>query len=219
MTTQIKFNLLSVVIALAYATAGFSQGTLAYVTGVDKPSGGFGNIASDSWLAQGFWTGTYSNGYMVTGIQFQMANATGNPNGLTVLLYSSSNNFPGSSLAALAGDSNPLTSGIYSYSGANVALAPNSLYFLVATSSQLLSSGAFGWQTIASLAQFEMDGLVPGFPAKSPDGTIWERRAANLFQFSVTAITIPEPSGSMLMLAATILAVRRRRKRGSGWAS
>jgi hypothetical protein len=218
MKPKINSNLLLVLIGLTFTTAVFGQGTTVYVSGVNKPSDSFGNVASDSWLAQRFGTGTYSNGYLVTSVQLQLTNATGNPNGLVVSIYSQNGNlpgFPGSLLAPLTGDSNPLTSGIYSYSAANVVLAPNLLYFLVVTSSQPLSAGSFRWQTIAFGSQFDMDGLVVGLPARSVDGMVWERSSTGIFQFSLTAMTVPEPTGSMLMLAAAILSVRQRRKRGS----
>jgi hypothetical protein len=215
MTTRIKSIFLLAVITSVVVTTGFCQGTIVYVSSINTPSGGFGAVASDSWLAQGFGTGTHTNGYMVTGVQLQMTNATGNPSGLSVSIYSRNDIFPGSLLAPLTGDSNPLTSGIYSYSPANVVLAPNSLYFLVVTSSQPLSTGAFRWQTLAS-SQFDRNGLILGFPYSAVDGTLWERGgSSHFFQFSVTAITVPEPTGSMLMLAAAILSVRQRRKRGS----
>jgi hypothetical protein len=52
MKPKINSNLLLVLIGLTFTTAVFGQGTTVYVSGVNKPSDGFGNVASDSWLAQ-----------------------------------------------------------------------------------------------------------------------------------------------------------------------
>jgi hypothetical protein len=218
MKEQKKPILLLIVISCAIPFVALCQGTMVYVSSINTPPGGFGEVAGNSWLAQGFGTGSHSSGYMVTGVQLQLTNATGNPSGLTVSIYSQNNlipHLPGSSLGPLTGDANPLSGGIYSYSAASVVLSPNTRYYLVVTSSQPLSMGAFRWQTKATTSPVEMNGLSSGFPAESVDGTAWERRASSMFQFSVTAMTVPEPRGLTLMLTAASLTIRPHRKHGS----
>lgn len=81
------------------------------------------------------------------------------------------------------------------------------------TSSQSLSTGAFLWQTKATTSSIEMNGLVGGLPARSVDGTVWVHSLMGIFHFGLTAITVPEPRVSILMLVGTIFAIRPRLRR------
>jgi hypothetical protein len=83
-----------------------------------QASAGGEAVASDSWIAAGFGTGTNANGYDLDTIQLAMTGATGGPSGFTAMLYSAAGTFgifPGSNIGTLNGSANPSNAGTYSY--------------------------------------------------------------------------------------------------------
>src|ERR1017187_5357681 len=117
----------------------------------------FGNLAvgSDSWLAESFYTGTNSGGYFLDSVQLAMTNASGRPDGFSLMLYSAIQvpleYYPGSGLSTFNGEENP-TNGIFTYSPVlNVTLLPRTAYFLVLTAGTPTNTGAYYWiQTCTS---------------------------------------------------------------------
>jgi hypothetical protein len=78
-----------------------------------------------------------------------MADASGNPSGFTVMLYSAIGNLavlPGSSLGTLSGSTDPATGGIYTYTApSNLTLSSTTLYFIVLTAGTAVANGAYTW--------------------------------------------------------------------------
>src|ERR1039457_5454895 len=91
-----------------------AQGTITYLSNLGQASTGSRAVGSDLWLAESFLTGTNAGGYLLDSVQLGMTNASGNPSGFTLMLYSSILNFeyfPSNDLSTLSGDANP-TNGI-----------------------------------------------------------------------------------------------------------
>ena len=85
-----------------------AQGTMTYLSNLDQASPGSLAVGSDSWLAALYFAGTNASGYDLNSIQLGMANASGNPSGFTVMLYSYAQGvIPGTNLDTLNGSLNP----------------------------------------------------------------------------------------------------------------
>ncbi len=112
-----------IVSVIVFLTPQITQAQrITYLSNLGQTSTGSLAIGSDSWLAADIITGNNASGYLLNSIQLAMTDASGNPNGFTVAIYSSvigSAIHPGSSLGTLNGSLSPVTSGIYIY---NVAL-------------------------------------------------------------------------------------------------
>jgi hypothetical protein len=59
----------------------------AYLSNLGQSSTGSLAVGSDSWLAASFGTGTNEGGYELNSIQLAMTDASGNPSGFTVMIY------------------------------------------------------------------------------------------------------------------------------------
>jgi hypothetical protein len=178
-----------------------AQGSMTYLSNLDKASIGSFAVGSNSWLAASFATGNNADGYVLDSIQLGVTNASGNPGGFTVMLYSAIRNvdfFPGSSLDTLDGSLNPLTDGIYTFTSiSNLLLAPTTVYFIVLTAGTAVASGAYessiaienyspsdGWRAPVGV------GMIDNY--QSDDGSTWGSRPGSL-QFAINAIPVPEP--------------------------
>jgi hypothetical protein len=124
-----------------------AQGTMTYLSSLSQTSAGSLAVGSNSWLASDFFTGTNADGYSLDSIQLGMADASGNPNGFTVMLYTAivkAGSFPGSSLGTLDGSLNPTTAGVYTHIPASsLTLSPGTEYFIVLTAGTALANGAY----------------------------------------------------------------------------
>ena len=109
-----------------------AQGTMTYLSNVDQASAGSLSVGSDSWLVAAFQTGTNATGYTFDSIELAMANASGNPSGFTVTLYTRHTgalDIRGSDLGTLDGSLNPTTAGIYTYTpDSSLTLSANTQY-------------------------------------------------------------------------------------------
>jgi PEP-CTERM motif len=192
-----------------------AQGT-TYLSGLEQTTIGGDNVGNDSWLAASLLTGHNANGYLLNSVQLAMADASGNPSGFTVMIYANGNPtgtgaFPGSSLGALNGSANPSTTGIYTYTAANITLLPNSFYFIVVTAATAVANGAYEWNQSASPPSSN-GGWGGGGTYLSSDGSSWSPFSGTYGQFSVTATAVPEPSSVVLLLmgGGALAYVRRR---------
>jgi hypothetical protein len=184
-----------------------AQGSMTYISSLNGPSGGAVAIASDSWFAQGFRTGTNTLGYSLESVSLLMANASGDPSGFMVSLYTRGENlFPGSSVGSLSGSFDPVFAGTSSFTRTQpLILAPATGYFVVVTASQPIGSGSYRWSCMAPSTNppvVSVDGWLLGTAGQSIDGVTWERAGGStisgLFQFSISAVAIPEPSSIAL---------------------
>jgi len=159
-------------------------------------------VASDSWRSERFFTGTNIGGYWIDSIQIQLGTPIGTPSGFSLSIYDMNGlgGFtPGNLLHSLSGPE-PFARGVFTFQSAEFFLNPNSGYFIVATATTPLASGAFQWDTTSWVDQESVfDFRASGLLFESSDGHAWTYSRPNNFVFAVNATAIPEPSSLMLL--------------------
>jgi len=212
--TYMKSSILLLAVAVVAPQLIQAQGT--FLSNLGQSSAGSLAVASDSWFAAGFFTGTNAAGYMLDSIQLAMTDASGSPSGFTVSLYSPATGSvrPDRSLATLNGSLDPVSSGIYTYTPAtNLTLAPNYAYSIVLTAGTPLANGAYGWSYAAINSYNPSDGwLCRGVWTSSNGSVPWTGSAGAFPLFAVNATAVPEPGVLSLFILGGFLVVSRRRK-------
>ena len=210
------------ILALAFALLSpqiaQAQGTL-YISNLGQTTTGSSPVGNDSWLAADFRTGPNAGGYLLNSVQSALADASGNPNGFTVMLYTAIVGravMPGSSLGTLNGSLDPVAGGIYTYRPASdLALTPSAVYFIVLTAGTAVANGAYEWSFASTYAPI-LNGVWQGDAAflSSSDGLIWQGLTGAYAQFGIYATAVPEPSalGSLVLGGFFLLWHRRKAK-------
>jgi hypothetical protein len=184
-----------------------AQGTV-YLSNLGQSFSDSNPVASDSWLAAGFVTGSNPDGYLLDSFELGMANATGNPSGFTVMLYNSVTDFyvhPGSNLGTLGGSANPSTVGIYTYAPAtDLFLSPSTPYFIVLAAGTTIADGAYAWNYTSTQSYNPSDGWSGvGVTIASDNGSSWFRLGSSpnydYSDIAITATATPEPSPFWLL--------------------
>jgi hypothetical protein len=185
------------------------QGTV-YLSSLGQQNG-IGNsvnaVASDSWLASGFKTGTNSGGYALNSVQLQMDDATGNPDGFTLMLYTTSqtNSFsspPQNSLGILAGSTNPSMQGVYTYTASGLTLSASTWYFIVLIASSPSVNGSYISDADASTYNPVGGWIInPTNTAlkSSNTGSSWNINGEAFPIYAITATPVPEPETYVLL--------------------
>jgi hypothetical protein len=194
-----------------------AQGTL-YMSSLSGTATGNAAVGSDSWLADEFGTGPNSGGYMLDSIQVAMADASGNPNGIDVMIYTQANIqiavLPGSSLGTLTGSANPATAGIYNYTSSSpISLSPMTVYFVVLTSSTTVASGAYNWTESAYPPSVNSWGIGNGILESNNGTSGWSSTPyLGIPQFAIYATPAPEPGVvGLFALGGLLVGFQRRR--------
>jgi hypothetical protein len=182
-----------------------AQGT-TYLSNLGYNSTGSVAVRSDSWFAADFITGTNASGYTLNSIQLAMSDSTGDPSGITVMLYANDGNSaganPGSNLGILNGSLNPVANGLYTYTTlSDLSLLPRTDYFIVLAAGTMVANGAYQWSVTGTPS--------PGYTsdhwggeitfAYSSDGLNWNYTSGIYGQFALNATPVPEPSDKMLL--------------------
>ncbi len=193
-----------------------AQGSITYLSNLAQPSVGSLAVGSDSWLATDIFTGTNASGYLLDSIQLAMADASGNPSGFAVMIYSSggfTGIFPKSSLGTLNGADNPSTSGIYTFTPiSSLMLSPSTDYFIVLTAGTTVANGAYEWNLTTPNVLIGDGSWKAGGIFHSDDGSTWLYNSGAL-QFAIDATAVPEPGVlSLLGLSGAALLWRRQAK-------
>lgn len=188
-----------------------AQGTL-YLSNLGQTSTGRSSVGNDSWLGEGFSTGTNAGGYLLNSVQLALADASGNPGGFTAMLYTgvgAAAPFPGTSLGTLNGSLQPVTAGIYAYSPASdLALSPNTMYFIVLTAGTVVANGAYEWSFTSTYPPVSSGGWHGSAAfVSSSDGLNWHFNSAYA-QFGISATDVPEPSTLGLLILGGLWLVR-----------
>jgi hypothetical protein len=178
-----------------------AQGTL-YVSNLRQTPTGSAAIASDSWVAQTFVTGTNSAGYLLNSVQLLMDTPSGTPSDFSVSIYSKTGDphsfhlpgdLPQSRVGTLTGSA-PATSGIFSYTAAGIALSPSTFYFLMATATTPAPTGSYTWSAASSFTQANGFTIDDSYFA-STDGSGWTPHIRqNVYQFAIYATAVPAPT-------------------------
>jgi len=210
MKSKFRISLTSPIIFLLVKTTFISQGT-TFLSNLDTPTIGNLPVASDTWVSTWFQTGPSPAGYTLNSIQLSFGNDTGNPSGISVMIWDFRNR---QSLANLSG-SDPFSFGVYTYTASDFNLLPSTVYWFAVKSSTTAEIGSFQWNYSAP------GGFIPGldlwsggsYPTSS-DGVVWDRgNSVGKLQFAVNATAIPEPSSLVLLgLGGSFLFTRLARK-------
>lgn len=195
-------------VCLAAPEVIWAQG-VTYVSNLGEPSTGSQAVGSDSWIAQGFFTGTNSDGYALNSVQLLMNAASGNPGGFAVSLYSRlGNGTPGISIGSLSGSA-PAVGGLFTYAASGLTLPPHTAYFVVATSLTPVAQGAYDWSAATGSNGFvygsEQWFIDDGFFG-SANGLNWiEHSRQAVFRLGINAVSVPEPSTLVLTCFSTVI--------------
>lgn len=180
-----------------------AQGVV-YLSNVAQSSAGSEAVASNSWLATDFHTGTNAGGYLLNFVQLALTDASGTPSGFTAMIYSATGGAsvsPGSSLGTLNGSSNPATGGIFAYIPASsITLSPSTDYFVVLTAGTAIASGAYEW-SYAGVNSYSPNGgwnSEGGAFFISSNGSHWNSGTSVGPEYTITATAIPEPGAFSL---------------------
>ncbi len=202
MKNNIMLPILTLALALSSSRVAQAQGTV-YVSSLGVPSIGSASVGNDSWLAEGFRTGTNAGGYVLNSIQLALSNASGNPSGFTAMIYNQNPNivvgaFPGMSVGTLNGSLDPVIGGLYTYTyspASTLALSPMSYYFIVLTAGTAVADGTYNW-SINSPQDPTSTGGWSGYRIvlSSSDGLGWGPGPIGSVQFAIAATDVPEPS-------------------------
>jgi hypothetical protein len=223
MKTTVLGGIVALMAALLSPRMGQAQGTL-YVSTLTQTPTGSAAVGSDSWLAEFFETGNNAGGYTLNSIQLGMADASGNPRGFAVMLYSEIGwpvgLAPGSSLGSLSGSSSPSAAGTYAYAATvNLTLSPNTFYFVVLTAGTTVADGAYNWSESA-YPPSSGDGWRGGNGIiQSINGTSgWSPTPPyqGIGQLAISATAVPEPGVLSLVALGGLLLLRRRQKHVAG---
>ncbi len=195
-----------------------AQGTIYLSNLNDPPNGSAAVVGSNSWLAPFFETGNNQGGYLLDSFQLAMVDASGNPTGFTVMLYTAHTGvaaYPGSSIGTLNGSSNPSTAGIYTYvPTSDTTLAANTLYFFVVTAQTAVANGSYRWSESNAYPPSNAD-LRGGGVFYSSDGLNWPSDLGAYTQFAIIVTAIPKPSTTFLLLlgSGVLMYIRRTHKK------
>jgi PEP-CTERM motif len=208
-------------VALLAPQIAAAQGTITFLSNLAQTPAGSNPVGSDSWLAAGFQTGNSVGGYEINSIQLGLTDASGNPSGFIVMLYSAAghgNVSPGSTIGNLNGSVVPSTGGIYTYAPASsLTLLPNTSYFIVLTDATTVATGAYEWSYAGNFSYNATGGwdAPVGLGAddnyQSSDGSHWSFLGGPP-QFAINATPAPEPGVIGLFALGSLLVAFRRRK-------
>lgn len=201
-----------------------AQGTV-YLSNLGQASTGSFSVGSDSWLATDFYTGNNAGGYLLVSVQLAMADASGNPSGFTVMIYSAvgpAGPIPGSSLGTLTGSLSPISAGTYTYTPtSSLILSPSTAYFIVLSAGTTVADGAYAWERAYPSTSYNPNGNWDGggYEFRTSSGSLgsWGYLGEYYPQYAITATPVPEPSSFSLWLAgiggiASVLFFKNRRK-------
>ena len=189
-----------------------AQGQM-FLSNLGEPSSGFVAVGSDSLIAVPFLTGDNGRGYSINSIQLLMSASTGNPNNFFISIHNPQRmEGPGTLVGHLTGPS-PTTAGIYSYTAANMQLAPVSIYWLQVASDTPVANGSFSLNLANSTNFNSLQGwaLGTGYD-RSTDGVNWS--VINMpVQLAINASSIPEPSSLLLFFGGLLFGANLLRRR------
>jgi hypothetical protein len=199
-----------------------AQGTM-YLSNLEQPSVGSLAVGSNSWVAGLFVVGQNPGGYVLNSVELAMANASGNPSGMQVMIYAAGGGGyspPVIYIGTLNGSLDPVSAGIYTFTpAAPITLLRGSGYSIVLTSGTAVADGAYEW-SYGSANSYNPSGgwfTLLGNSAGAwiySNGSIpsWVRNGSAFPQFAIEATAVPEPGVlSLIVLGGLHLVWHRRR--------
>jgi hypothetical protein len=200
-----------------------AQGTV-YLSNLDQASIGSLAVGSNSWGAGVFHAGNNPGGYMLNSVELAMANASGNPSSLQVMIYTAGGGgyVPFSYVGTLNGSLDPVTAGVYTFTPAvPITFLANDAYAIVLTSGTAVAGGAYEWSYGAANSynpsggwHTPPGGLASAWTSSTGSPSSWSLHAnGGAFpQFAIEATAVPEPGVvSLIILGGLHLVWHRRR--------
>jgi hypothetical protein len=200
MIQKMTLGIITVVLLLLVRAAP-AQGVLC-VSNLGQAPFGSAAIGSDSWIAQTFVTGNHPGGYALNSVQLLTDASSGTPGGFSVSIYSKTGDphsfhtpgdEPQTNLASLSGPG-PDAGGIFVYTNPTVLLSPSTFYFLVVTSAEPVSVGAYYWSAARAFTQSNGFTIDDTYFA-STNGSSWTLTIRqDVFQLGLYATAVPPPN-------------------------
>lgn len=189
------FHLMAVCFVVT-ANEANAQGTL-YLSNLGEAVYGGETPSTNLWFAHAFTTGVNSGGYSLDAVQLLINFGSPLATSFTVSVRGNSGtgSGPGAQMGVLSGPV-PTTNGVFSYSAANISLAPVTTYWVAVTADNPDRIGT-RWSDTTSTNYASIGGwqLATDNGMVSLDGINWSARAGTSpSQFAITATAIPEPS-------------------------
>ncbi len=198
-----------------------AQGT-TYMSNLNQPSIGSLAVASNSWMAGIFFAGNNPDGYTLNSVELAMANASGNPADLRVMIYYAGGGgaVPAYSIGTLTGSLDPVSAGIYTYTPAEpITFARNSPYAIVLTSGTAVAGGSYQWSYAGTNSYDPIGGwstlpstLAGVYSSINGSQGSWVKNTSAFPQYSIEATAVPEPGVLSLFALGGLHLVWHRRK-------
>lgn len=185
-----------------------AQGSI-YVSNLGQTPTGSMGVGSDSWIAQLFFTGTNSSGYVLNSVQLLMNASSGSPSGFNISIYSSLN--PTNNLGNLSGP-DPSAGGVFTYMASGLTLSSSTDYYVVVTAETTVAQGAYDWSAANNITVGNNGWFIGGIYDISTDGLNWDYSRKRGFQLAIDATPIPEPATyALAVLGLAALSFWRRK--------
>jgi len=212
-------TILTLALSVLSAPTARAQGTTTYLSNLGQASTGSLAVGTNSWVAIAFYTGTNARHYVINSIQLAMADATGSPSNIKVMLAlpAAGADFlvPGPMfLDTLSGSLDPTSSGIYTYTPTTtISLLGGYPYCIVLTADTLVANGAYEWSYANTDTYQASGGWSFGGMWTSSTSVGYQRAPSGTFPlFAVSATAVPEPSSVVLLALGGLCFLCRRRK-------
>jgi hypothetical protein len=188
------------------------EAQIASLSNLVQPSLDSHTLASNSWIAQPFFTAVTPSVFNLESIQLLLGANTGEPSGLSVAVYSGTRK-PQTPIGFLSGQ-DPTSGGTYNFTSSGISLSPQTLYWIVLTANTPTSTGNFTWERSSNQSYFSRDGWTMGLSFfSSEDGFNWIQTTPYPMQFALYATAIPEPSSLIILgMGGSILFTSLARK-------
>ncbi len=199
-----KFVILSL---LVIVTTAFADSTIT--SNISQPTDGFSNnVGPTQWVAMGFTTDNTE--YLLTSVELLMNTTTSNGSGgFTLAIHDNNGGEPGTLIETLVGDTDPVTTGIYTYTSSGVSLDANTKYHIVAS---VISGRSFRWSRTTTDGETGPGSIDNNINLSFDQGASWFGGFPSETRFEVRGNAIPEPSTYLLSLLCLALFYIKKRK-------
>jgi len=191
-----------------------------YLSNLSETTDGSEQINSNFRMAQSFYSGDFSDGYVLESVSLSMSEGSESDKPLNLYLYtanSSTGDIDSQLYVFTSTDPYDHTAGIKLWDAPDEAtIARNTKYWLVMESEA--DTASYYWDYTNSLTTVsEQNWSIPSTSTYATDsGSGWDYNDGRPQKFSVNATTVPEPSVAMLVGLGTLAGLMLQGRRGAG---